>query len=110
MAAQVVTLRTPPCCRCATAADMRGALPHKKAGRLPVDQALCNGAAEARNDSPRRCCFAGAASKPVRSALLAIAPGLRDDCGAVPDPPSTSAQHPRNARLGTTRYQPETPV
>jgi hypothetical protein len=76
LAAHVVTLRTPPCRRCATAADTRGAL-QKKAGRLPVAQALCNGAAEARADSLRRCCFAGAASRPVRSALLAIAPGLR---------------------------------
>ena len=75
LAAQVVTLRTPPCCRFATAADTRGALPHKKAGRLPEAQALCNGAAKARAGSLRRCCFAGAARQPVRRAVLAIAPG-----------------------------------
>lgn len=75
LAAQVVTLRTPPRCRCAAAADARGALPHKKAGRLPVTQAFCGGAAEARAGSPRERCCAGAVSTPVRCALVAIALG-----------------------------------
>jgi hypothetical protein len=74
LAAQVVTLRTPPRCRCAADADTRGALPHKKAGRLPVAQAFCSGT-EARAVSPRGRCSAGAASTPVRSALVAMAPG-----------------------------------